>query len=213
MYKLIRRISSSVVPRPDRPWEEDATSNAPQIGRKRRLSSSDREDSPELVKRSRATPDGGSEAVSREGTPVAQAKDTTEVKEVTKGVKKVKLEDKGKLKGGADGQEKPKSGTEGEDKDGNVSSLEGKDAQLDSAKKETSISAGPSLPKTLTTKEVKPENVPLPEDEDASADTPVVEARRPRSIRPLPRTRAKASKKGSQKATGSTAAAVPSPPV
>ncbi|KAH8990791.1 hypothetical protein EDB92DRAFT_1863218 [Lactarius akahatsu] len=41
MFKLLRRISSSIYPRLDRPWSDDATSNAPTIGRKRRLSDED----------------------------------------------------------------------------------------------------------------------------------------------------------------------------
>ncbi|KAM6501091.1 hypothetical protein JOM56_004105 [Amanita muscaria] len=44
MFGLIRRLSYSVIPRPDRPWEDDPTSNAPHKPRKRRLSSSEPED-------------------------------------------------------------------------------------------------------------------------------------------------------------------------
>ncbi|KAF8639147.1 hypothetical protein AX17_001636 [Amanita inopinata Kibby_2008] len=44
MFGLIRRLSHSVIPRPDRPWEDDPTSNAPHKARKRRLSVSEQED-------------------------------------------------------------------------------------------------------------------------------------------------------------------------
>ncbi|KAK2460774.1 hypothetical protein APHAL10511_007244 [Amanita phalloides] len=44
MFGLIRRLSHSVIPRPDRPWEDDPTSNAPHKPRKRRLSTSEQED-------------------------------------------------------------------------------------------------------------------------------------------------------------------------
>jgi hypothetical protein len=44
MFGLIRRLSYSVIPRPDRPWEDDPTSNAPHKPRKRRLSTSEQED-------------------------------------------------------------------------------------------------------------------------------------------------------------------------
>ncbi|PFH53441.1 hypothetical protein AMATHDRAFT_1105 [Amanita thiersii Skay4041] len=44
MFGLIRRLSHSVIPRPDRPWEDDPTSNAPHKARKRRLSASEQDD-------------------------------------------------------------------------------------------------------------------------------------------------------------------------
>ncbi|KAF5350677.1 hypothetical protein D9756_008737 [Leucocoprinus leucothites] len=44
MFGLIRRISHSVIPRPDRPWEDDPTSNAPNTRRKRRISTTEYED-------------------------------------------------------------------------------------------------------------------------------------------------------------------------
>ncbi|KAF8635737.1 hypothetical protein AX15_000353 [Amanita polypyramis BW_CC] len=44
MFGLIRRLSHSVIPRPDRPWEDDPTSNAPHKPRKRRLSTSENEE-------------------------------------------------------------------------------------------------------------------------------------------------------------------------
>ncbi|KAK7053034.1 hypothetical protein VNI00_004355 [Paramarasmius palmivorus] len=100
MFGLVRRISNSFIPRPDRPWEEDATSNAPKIGRKRRRSMTDREQD--------APMDGSSKKKVRGDTPVVTATDgegstpapqpeTEAVKEVTKGVKGVELEDKDKV--------------------------------------------------------------------------------------------------------------------
>ncbi|KAI0649941.1 aspartic peptidase domain-containing protein [Trametes meyenii] len=88
---IIRRISSSFFPRPDRPWSEDATSTAPQIGRKRRLSTDEREEreTTPSAKKQRADP-GSSE---RGSSPARPEKETEEVKEVTKGVREVELED------------------------------------------------------------------------------------------------------------------------
>ncbi|KAH9834959.1 uncharacterized protein C8Q71DRAFT_908782 [Rhodofomes roseus] len=97
MYKLIRRISSSFFPRPDRPWSEDATSSAPQIGRKRRLSSTEPDLEPSAKKqRSESADVSDSAQTTREDTPVRTGKETEEpeVKAVTKGVKEVELEDK-----------------------------------------------------------------------------------------------------------------------
>ena len=116
MFKLLRRISSSIYPRPDRPWSDDgasflnivflrnliqfiitATSNAPTIGRKRRLSDEDGDGDD--------VRDAGS---SRKRRVPLEREDTSElgelrvkgteidpgVKEVTRGVKDVELEDK-----------------------------------------------------------------------------------------------------------------------
>ncbi|KZT64330.1 hypothetical protein DAEQUDRAFT_653782, partial [Daedalea quercina L-15889] len=96
MYKLIRRISSSFFPRPDRPWSEDATSTAPQIGRKRRLSSTEPEPEPSAKKqRSESADIPGSAQATREETPARTGKEAEEpeVKAVTKGVKEVELVD------------------------------------------------------------------------------------------------------------------------
>ncbi|KAF8270032.1 hypothetical protein EI94DRAFT_1699074 [Lactarius quietus] len=97
MFKLLRRISSSIYPRPDRPWSDDATSNAPTIGRKRRLSDEDEDGG-----------DMGDTGSSRKRRAPLEREDTSElgelrvkgteidpgVKEVTRGVKEVELEDK-----------------------------------------------------------------------------------------------------------------------
>ncbi|KAH9921788.1 uncharacterized protein B0H18DRAFT_1121246 [Fomitopsis serialis] len=94
MYKLIRRISSSFFPRPDRPWSEDATSSAPQIGRKRRLSSTEPDSEPSAKKQRSESVDDSQ--ATREETPVRTGREAEEpeVKAVTKGVKEVELEDK-----------------------------------------------------------------------------------------------------------------------
>jgi len=97
MFKLLRRISSSIYPRPDRPWSDDATSNAPTIGRKRRLS--DEDDGGDDVQdagssRKRRAP------LEREGTSelgqlrVKGTETDPSIKEVTRGVKEVDLVDK-----------------------------------------------------------------------------------------------------------------------
>ncbi|KAL1674237.1 hypothetical protein EV122DRAFT_282196 [Schizophyllum commune] len=77
MLNLIRRISGSVIPRLDRPWRDDATSNAPQIGRKRRNSSVERDEEED----ERAAKRARSEA----------APETKEVREVTTGVRHIDL--------------------------------------------------------------------------------------------------------------------------
>ncbi|KAH9947796.1 hypothetical protein B0H21DRAFT_661150, partial [Amylocystis lapponica] len=94
MYKLIRRISSSFFPRPDRPWSEDATSSAPQIGRKRRLSTTEPDEPSPSVKKHRAeSPEGSDDASQRDASPSRPGKETEGVKQVTKGVREVELEE------------------------------------------------------------------------------------------------------------------------
>ncbi|KII91740.1 hypothetical protein PLICRDRAFT_173548 [Plicaturopsis crispa FD-325 SS-3] len=95
MFNLIRRISGSVIPRPDRPWRDDATSNAPQIGRKRQRDADD-DEAPSTSKRTRgdSTP-AADDAEGRGASPavtVPQGSETQDVKDVTKGVKDVELE-------------------------------------------------------------------------------------------------------------------------
>ena len=121
MFGLIRRISYSVIPRPDRPWEDDrafrflhnvrvlirnafffaflATSNAPHKSKKRRMSASE-EPEPDMeqankkkVRGESSTPSvaDSSEVHVRLSTPLPQP-ETQEVKEVTQGVKDVELE-------------------------------------------------------------------------------------------------------------------------
>ncbi|CDO74603.1 hypothetical protein BN946_scf184586.g8 [Trametes cinnabarina] len=111
MYKIIRRISSSFFSRPDRPWSEDATSTAPQIGRKRRLSTEEHEEreTTPSAKKHRAESDNTPD-IKREQSP---AQPGQEVKEVTEGVREVELED-GKSPGTDVTEDAPaeKTGTE-----------------------------------------------------------------------------------------------------
>ncbi|PSR81758.1 hypothetical protein PHLCEN_2v6267 [Hermanssonia centrifuga] len=98
MYKLIRRISSSFFPRADRPWNDDgeSTSNAPQVGQKRRLGTPDLEDlpSPQSAKRLKAEKvDDDEHDTQGEGSSARAAQDSEDVKEVTKGVREVELEE------------------------------------------------------------------------------------------------------------------------
>ncbi|KAG1737516.1 uncharacterized protein EDB91DRAFT_1249641 [Suillus paluster] len=98
MFQFIRRVSTSFLPRPDRPWRDDATSNAPTIGRKRRFSfvEDDDDDSTSTgIKKLRG------DSVQAEGSapPIAAVPDQKEgedVKSVTQGVEDVELEDKNK---------------------------------------------------------------------------------------------------------------------
>ncbi|KAJ7130183.1 hypothetical protein C8R44DRAFT_872020 [Mycena epipterygia] len=95
MFSLIRRFSGSVIPRPDRPWEEDPTSNAPHVGRKRRMADEDRDEDDEeqsrLKKVRAATSESQTDAPESSSTPLPE---TAGVKEVTEGVKEVELEEK-----------------------------------------------------------------------------------------------------------------------
>lgn len=77
-----------------------ATSNAPHVGRKRRMADEDRdedEDEQARLKKSRGAsepqPDAQT-ALDSSSTPLPQAKETEAVKEVTQGVKEVELEEK-----------------------------------------------------------------------------------------------------------------------
>jgi hypothetical protein len=95
MFKFIRRVSTSFLPRPDRPWRDDATSNAPTIGRKRRFSfvEDDDDDSASTsVKKLR-----GNSTQAEGSTPLIPAvsdKEGEDVKSVTQGVKDVELDEK-----------------------------------------------------------------------------------------------------------------------
>jgi hypothetical protein len=96
MFKFIRRVSTSFLPRPDRPWRDDATSNAPTIGRKRCFSfvEDDNDDSASTsVKKLKG------ESTRAEGSPpsipeVLDKKEEEDVKSVTQGVKDVELDEK-----------------------------------------------------------------------------------------------------------------------
>jgi len=93
MHDTLSRFPS-FFPRPDRPWSEDATSSAPQIGRKRRLSSTEPDSEPSAKKQRSESVDDTQ--TTRDETPVRNGKEVEEpeVKAVTKGVKEVELEDK-----------------------------------------------------------------------------------------------------------------------
>ncbi|GJE93180.1 hypothetical protein PsYK624_093390 [Phanerochaete sordida] len=86
MYKLIRRISSTFFPRPDRPWNDDATSNAPQIGKKRRMSDDEDVPEPSSIKRHRT-------GLAAEDTVILEETPTPEQESTVDGVKEVELED------------------------------------------------------------------------------------------------------------------------
>lgn len=96
MFKFIRRVSTSFLPRPDRPWRDDATSNAPTIGRKRRFSfvEDDDDDSASMsIKKLRG--DSTQAEGSAPSIPaVSDKKEGEDVKSVTQGVKDVELDEK-----------------------------------------------------------------------------------------------------------------------
>ncbi|EIW79569.1 hypothetical protein CONPUDRAFT_166317 [Coniophora puteana RWD-64-598 SS2] len=97
MFKLFRRVSGSFLPRPDRPFPEDATSNAPTVGRKRRADDDEAEPRASMsMKRSRPEStlvDPASVALPPDLSPIEERKDGEDVKEVTEGVKEVELQD------------------------------------------------------------------------------------------------------------------------
>ncbi|KAJ2919738.1 hypothetical protein MD484_g748, partial [Candolleomyces efflorescens] len=141
MFSLIRRISYGVIPRPDRPWEEDATSNAPARRKKRRLSSTERDERDESEELSRSKKlrqspeeDPDQEATSERDTPLPQP-ETKEVKEVTQGVKEVDLDKDASA-------------------DDEASSAAPSDAEVESAEEKKKAGAEESL---------EPESIPLPE--------------------------------------------------
>lgn len=103
MFNLIRRISGSVIPRQDRPWAEDATSNAPHK-RKRRLSwdenlGKEREKNNKRARGIDVVAEAEAEAASdvKPTNETAPTSPTADVKTVTKGVNEVQLEEKSEV--------------------------------------------------------------------------------------------------------------------
>lgn len=99
MFKVLRRISSSIYPRPDRPWSDDATSNAPSIGRKRRMNDEDADEQEMGSSRKRRgqleRQDTSSSELGELGVKGIKGSEVDPgVKQVTRGVKEVELEDK-----------------------------------------------------------------------------------------------------------------------
>jgi len=99
MFKVFRRISSSIYPRPDRPWSDDATSNAPSIGRKRRMNDEDADEQETGSSRKRRgqleRQDTSSSELGELGVKEVKGSEVDpDVKQVTRGVKEVELEDK-----------------------------------------------------------------------------------------------------------------------
>ncbi|KAH7882973.1 hypothetical protein F5I97DRAFT_162018 [Phlebopus sp. FC_14] len=97
MFKFIRRVSHSLLPRPDRPWKDDAaTSNAPTIGRKRRFSVTERDDEadPTLTAAKKAKGDVPElDGASMPGEDSKSPVEGEDVKSVTQGVEGVDLDD------------------------------------------------------------------------------------------------------------------------
>ncbi|KAH7915942.1 hypothetical protein BJ138DRAFT_827978 [Hygrophoropsis aurantiaca] len=100
MFKFIRRVSTSLLPRPDRPWRDDATSNAPTIGRKRRFSLTDHDDDPittspnaKKVKGESVEAEAEGESTFVEASSSPKEGEAEDVKSVTRGVEEVELGD------------------------------------------------------------------------------------------------------------------------
>jgi len=110
MFKVLRRISSSIYPRPDRPWSDDATSNAPSIGRKRRMTDEDADEQEMGSSRKRRgqleRQDTSSSELGELGAKEVKGSEVDPgVKQVTRGVKEVELEDKKKESRTDDGKD------------------------------------------------------------------------------------------------------------
>lgn len=126
MFKVLRRISSSIYPRPDRPWSDDgasrpfpsrssrhlneqptATSNAPSIGRKRRMNDEDADEQEMGSTRKRRgqleRQDTSSSELGELGVKEVKGSEVDPgVKQVTRGVKEVELEEDKKEESGTD---------------------------------------------------------------------------------------------------------------
>jgi len=110
MFKVLRRISSSIYPRPDRPWSDDATSNAPSIGRKRKMNDEDADEQEMGSSRKRRgqleRQDTSSSELGELGAKEVKGSEVDPgVKQVTRGVKEVELEDKKKESRTDDGKD------------------------------------------------------------------------------------------------------------
>ncbi|KAF9450042.1 hypothetical protein P691DRAFT_758559 [Macrolepiota fuliginosa MF-IS2] len=182
MFSLIRRISYSVIPRPDRPWEDDPTSNAPNTRRKRRLSSTEREatDVMDEEHSRKKKLRGDSESVENLGSddivasPAEDASDITaaadedvtvevhregsvEVKVVTRGVKGVELEDK------------DATSTSSDDKDQEQNTQEIAATGTD-AEDEPATDTATATAEVTADAVVNPESIPLPDEQTDELD-------------------------------------------
>jgi len=96
MFKILRRISSFTYPRLDRPWSDDATSNAPTIGRKRKMcdEDGDMQESGSTRKRRGQLEHEDTSELGELGVKGSKGNEADPgVKEVTRGAKVVELED------------------------------------------------------------------------------------------------------------------------
>ncbi|KAH9988090.1 hypothetical protein BJV74DRAFT_469380 [Russula compacta] len=174
MFKILRRISSSIYPRPDRPWSDDATSTAPTIGRKRKMNDEDEDTQGSGSSRKRRgelerqdTSELGELRVGVKGNKGSET--DPGVKEVTQGVKEVELEDKkeGGRTDDADGTAQEASKTvDGESNDA---------APLDPADAPQNDD-GPSQAVTVTDEKKVPAGQSEATDEAPSNDPSEVEA-------------------------------------
>jgi len=175
MFKILRRISSSIYPRPDRPWSDDATSNAPSIGRKRKMNDED-EDVQESGSARKRRGELERQDTSELGELAAKGSKGSGtdpgVKEVTRGVKEVELEDKEEGGCADDGKSAAEEPSKRVDGDGESSLGDPLDL-VDAPRNDDS----PSPDITATD-----DNVPggqtetAAETEDPSSDPPLVQA-------------------------------------
>ncbi|KAG2159374.1 uncharacterized protein EDB93DRAFT_1115354 [Suillus bovinus] len=195
MFKFIRRVSTSFLPRPDRPWRDDATSNAPTIGRKRCFSfveDADDDTASTSIKKLRG--DSTQVEGSNPPIPAVSDKEGEDVKSVTQGVKDVELDEK-KLDSSCGPEEVPLPDSPGRTPQLDVTSTEEAatvpeeevdkkdpqdDSDADSVASSFKVILDEGQPeddskddaKTLSTSAV--EDAPITEDTSTADDTPAV---------------------------------------
>jgi len=184
---LVRRISASILPRSDRPWSEDATSNAPTIGRKRRLSiqrvCDEGESASKKAKGEDSVVTPSCDDIPSQVAP--EAKEPEEVNEVTEGVNEVGLEN-----------EKPETIP--------LPASPPPDSQDEEDKKAVSLTKSPKSRNSTTAKDVnvsptsaKSAAEPVAADASANPDS-VAPTKAPRKTRKLPTKAAKPSSKAAK---------------
>jgi len=183
MFQFVRRISGSILPRSDRPWSEDATSNAPTIGRKRRLSTAEEDDEGE----------SSAKRVKGEDGAAPEVQETEEVKEVTQGVEEVELEDENPETVPLPASPPPEAQEDEEAKDGNAD--ENDKMAVSPTKSPQSIKSTSTQDPNVSPASAKSAEQPVTTD---TSDT-LTPSKAPRKTRKLPTKAAKPSSKAAKK--------------
>ncbi|KIM92235.1 hypothetical protein PILCRDRAFT_810268 [Piloderma croceum F 1598] len=190
---LVRRISGSILPRSDRPWSEDATSNAPTIGRKRRLSTPGEDEEEENTAKRAKGEDGTLTRNESPSQPVALVNETAEVKEVTQGVDDVELEEGKPETVPLPASPPPEAQDLEAAKDGKMAASPTKSPHSKKSTAVKDVSVSPATAKSPAE--------PVAADTSANPDPdPVASAKAPRKTRKLPSKAAKPSSKAAKRA-------------